>query len=259
MVQNSFYTKLPGRGLIRVGGADAAAFLQNIITNDIRALNHQPALYACFLSAQGKFLHDFFVTKQDDSYLLECEGGDRAADLMKKIKLYKIGMKVELSCDPEIDIYAVIDASASAGYPDPRHPAMGWRSFIKPDALPERDFTAWDEHRLRLSIPDGSRDMIVGSDTLLDCNIDKFYGLSFDKGCYVGQEITARMHLRGLVKKHLHTVEINGPVPAPGTDIHINGKLCGQMRSSCGQVGLAMIRDDFLEEFRAGPIRLPAG
>src|SRR5262249_1470075 len=120
-----------------------------------------------------------------------------------------------------------------------------WRSFEKPQNLEEKPFEVWDAHRIRLCIPDGSRDMIPGVSTLLECNIDRLNGVSWDKGCYMGQELTARMHYRGLAKKHLYAIQSDHPLPAFGEEIRIDGQLIGEMRSSCGDVGLALLKDDF--------------
>jgi folate-binding protein YgfZ len=266
-----FFVSLPGRGQVRIAGTDRREFLQNLATNDLRLLDRQPGLYSCFLTPQGKFMHDFFVRQEGEALVLDCEGGKRAEDLMKKMKPFKLRSKVALSVEPDIAVYAVLPplptlSPARGGEgkgegedcPDPRHVDLGFRVYSKPENLEERPFKEWDVRRIRLGIPDGSRDMAVDRDTVLECNIDKFSGASFEKGCYVGQEITARMHLRGLVKKHLVPVEVKGPAPAPFTDISINGQLAGQMRSSCGNVGLALLRDENigLLQDAASPLRL---
>jgi tRNA-modifying protein YgfZ len=251
-----FFVRIPNRGQVRITGGDRMAFLQNLATNDLRLLERQPAIYSCLLSPQGKFMHDYFVRQERDALVLECEGGARAEDLMKKMKPFKLRSQVELSFEPDVPVYAVF--GVQAGYPDPRHPEMGFRSHEKPHRAIERYFAAWDEHRIRLGIPDGSRDMEVEKDTVLECNIDRLNGVSFEKGCYVGQEITSRMHLRGLVKSHLHPVMWGGPAPAPFSDIKIGGQLAGQMRSSRGALGLALLRDDHLDLLRKpdGPLQL---
>lgn len=242
-----FFVTLPGRGRVRITGADRFAFLQNLTTNDLGLLERHPAIYSCFLTPQGKFLHDFFVTQDGEALVLDCEGGARADDLVKKMKPFRLRSKVEFEVEPDVPVYAVF--GKETGYADPRHADLGFRTTEKPE-LEEMPFSVWNERRIRLAIPDGSRDMAVEKDTVLECNIDKANGVSHQKGCYIGQEITARMHLRGLVKKHLCTVKITGTAPMPFSDITVGGQLVGQMRGHSGLIGLAMIKDEAVELLR---------
>lgn len=228
MTETAYFTTLKNRGLIHLEGEDRHDFLQGLISNDIKLLQPGKALYACLLSPQGKFLHDFFITEGNGFTLIECEGGERAQDLYKKLSMYRLRSKVTISVEDNVPVYAIIGHS-HLGIRDPRHPDLGGRSFEKPD-LPEKPFEAWDEHRIRLTVPDGSRDMIPGSSTLLECNIDRLNGISWDKGCYIGQELTARMHYRALVKKRLQTVKLD-ELPE-NTDL----------RSNCNNIGLALLK-----------------
>lgn len=239
-----FFTKLPGRGLIHIEGDDRYDFLNKLISNDVKLLEKQNAVYACLLTPQGKFLHDFFMLEGDGFLLLDCEGGARAQDLYKRLDLYRLRDKVQLSVEESNEVYAVF-GDESTGIADPRHEGLGRRSFEKPQGLEEKPFEVWDERRIRLGVPDGSRDMVPEKSTLLESNIDKFNGISFEKGCYVGQELTARMHYRGLAKKHLYPVE-GKKLPAFGEDITVDGKLAGEMRSSCGTAGLALLKDELV-------------
>lgn len=231
-----YCVKLPDRGLIHIEGPDRKDFLQGLVSNDIAKLKAGTALYACLLTPQGKFLHDFFIHDGDGFLLIDCEGGTRAQDLFKRLTLYRLRSDVQISVEEQNDVYAAF--GAADGIPDPRHNEMGNRSFEKPDCE-EKDFTAWDEHRITLTIPDGSRDMVVERSTLLECNLDKLNAIDWKKGCYMGQELTARMHYRGLAKKHLYTVR-GDTLPVPFTELD-NG---GEMRSSCGNIGLALLKDE---------------
>lgn len=252
-----YFARLKNRGLVHLEGEDRFDFLQALISNDVRLLESQPAFYACLLTPQGKFLHDFFVIKGDGFLLLDCEGGARAQDLYKRLTLYRLRAKVQISVEEENAVYAALPPASAPGYPDPRHAAMGWRSFEMPQGLEEKPFEAWDKHRIRLGIPDGSRDMVPEKSTLLECNIDRLNGISFKKGCYVGQELTARMHHRGLAKKHLYPVTGDN-LPESGSDLFIDGNLAGEMRSSCGDVGLALLKDDMLDRLQAASFALIA-
>ncbi len=228
MSQAPFFTRLKNRGQVKISGKDRKSFLQNIITNDINLLDKQSCIYSCLLTPQGKFLYDFFIHEESETIILDCEGSARAGDLAKLLNMYKLHADINIEVIENIELYAIFGTS-KYGYKDPRHKDMGYRSYIKPD-LPEKTFEHWDYLRISLEIPDGSRDMIIGKSTLLECNIDKLGGVSFDKGCYIGQEITARMHYRGLVKKRLKCVKLNA-LPE-GTEL----------RSSCDDIGLALVR-----------------
>ena len=243
-----FYVTLKNRGLIHIEGEDRVEFLQGLVSHDVTKLEAQKILYACLLTPQGKFLHDFFMHWGDGFILLDCEGSHRAEDLYDRLNKYRLRANVQLSVEKEHPVYAVFDSNT--GLPDPRHFKLGHRSFEKPDAEKE-DHEEWDKQRIILGVPDGSRDMEVERSTLLECNIDKLNGIDFDKGCYMGQELTARMHHRNLGKKHLRSIKLTSMAPPPAFhDIDINGKVIGNMRSSCGDIGLAVIKDEIIEELK---------
>ncbi|MCD8562664.1 MAG: folate-binding protein [Alphaproteobacteria bacterium] len=212
-------------------GPDAKDFLQGLITNDIGKASPDTLLYACLLTPQGKFLHDFFITEQQDgALLLDCEGGERAADLAKRLGMYKLRKDVTVEMQEQNPVYVVL-GDKSLGLPDPRHPSLGYRSFEKPDNLPEAPFVTWDSLRISLTVPDGSRDLIVASSTMDEAQMDSLNAIDYQKGCYVGQELTARMHYRGLGKKHLETIRLDSMPEG------------AELRSSCGEIGLALVRD----------------
>ena len=211
-------------------------------------------MYGCLLTPQGKFLHDFFLHHGDGFILIDCEGGARADDLYERLNKYQLRADVFLSVEHEHTTYAVFN-NENIGLPDPRHFKMGNRTFDKPD-MPLEPFEEWDKNRIVLGIPDGSRDMALEKSTLLECNIDKLNGVDFDKGCYMGQELTARMHYRGLAKKHLVSLKFQGKPPVPFEDIILNDKLIGNMRSSSDNIGLAVIKDSTIEELKNDNFKL---
>lgn len=229
-----FYVALPHRGLIHLEGEERASFLQGLVSNDVAKAAPDNIIYACLLTPQGKFLHDFFIHAGDGFLLLDCEGSERAKDLYDRLLKFRLRAKVKISVEEHHPVYAVFDSTE--GLPDPRHEKMGRRVFEKPTAE-EKPFDVWDHLRISLCIPDGSRDMEIEKSTLLECGIEKMNGVDWNKGCYMGQELTARMHYRGLAKKHLYTV--SGNLPEPFTDLP-NG---GQMRSRCGDAGIALLKD----------------
>ena len=249
-MSKAFYASLKNRGLIHIEGEDRLEFLQGLISQDVTKLAEAKIMYGCLLTPQGKFLHDFFIHHGDGFIMLDCEGGERADDLYERLNKYRLRSDVFLSVEHSASVYAVFNADI--GLPDPRHFKMGNRSFEKPDNMLEESFDEWDQQRIILGIPDGSRDMEVERSTLLECNIDKFNGVDWDKGCYMGQELTARMHYRNLGKKHLQTLKFDGSPPAPFDDLTIEDKIIGNMRSSCGNIGLAVIKDEELEGIKNG-------
>lgn len=247
-MSKAFYVDIPNRGLIHVEGDDRIEFLQGLITNDVTKLPEQRIQYACLLTPQGKFLHDFFLHWGEGVILIDCEGAARAQDLYKRLNQHRLRAKVILSVEDTHPVYAIFDPSI--GLADPRHFKMGNRVFEKPD-LPAEPFKEWDLNRLVLGVPDGSRDIIVEKSTLLEVNLDQFNGVDFDKGCYMGQELTARMHYRNLGKKHLRAIEfIDGYPPAPFSELTFNDRVIGDVRSSCDKYALAMIRDEYIEDLK---------
>ncbi len=249
-----FFVTLQDRGLVHIEGPDRVAFLQGLVSNNVEAAAPGKLIYATLLTPQGKFLHDFFIHDTGDALLLECEGGARAQDLYTRLTRYRLRSKITLSVEETQPVYSVFHAPI--GLPDPRHAEMGTRTFEKP-TLPEQPFDVWDRHRIALTIPDGSRDMIVDKSTLLECNLDKLNAIDWNKGCYMGQELTARMHYRGLAKKHLYAVHMDGGCPAPYTDLHHGEELLGDMRSSSGDIGLALLKDDAVQRLDdKNPLRL---
>lgn len=245
------YTILPNRTLIRLKGPDRLTFLQGLITNDLHKTQSQRMIYACLLTPQGKFLHDFFITAYDDHIVLDTEGGNRAQDLYNRLTMYCLRSDVEISLENDTPVFAILDTQLSDAmwFKDPRHPDMGYRTYKAPDGTPQ-DFDIWDRNRIGLCIPDGSRDMIPEKSTLLESGIDRLNGVDFEKGCYIGQELTARMHYRGLAKKHLYVIKTqnNHLLPKPGERIETpDGHLIGEMRSSCGDIGLALLKDDMIK------------
>ncbi|MDD3021597.1 MAG: folate-binding protein [Alphaproteobacteria bacterium] len=223
----SFVT-LTNRGLITIEGSPAHDFLQNIISNDVDLLNTHQNIHACLLTAQGKFLHDFYVIKTDTGYALDCEGGERTQDLARRFMIYKLRTPITIKAQQDVTIYA---NNLS-------------RMTNKPDGE-EISFEDWDMNRIKKSIPDGSRDAEIGVSTLAELNLDQ-EAVSYTKGCYVGQELVARMHNRNLGKKHLVAARFKPTPPNAGTVIENTGL----MRSSRGNIGLILMNRDREAELR---------
>lgn len=271
----TFQSELAGRGLLAVGGPDRRDFLQGLISNDVGRVGPDRACYAALLTPQGKFLHDFFVIAAPDGETLWLDGeAARLADLRKRLSIYKLRADVALA-DVSADwtMAAAFGAGATAAldlddapgsarafaggvaYVDPRAAALGVR-FVLPATTAEAtlaetglapaDPAAYDAHRLALGIPDGSRDLTVEKTLLLEAGFDALNGIDWEKGCYIGQELTARTKYRGTVRRRLVAVAVDGPLPASGTPILAGDKEAGEMRSGRDGRGIALLRLDAL-------------
>ncbi len=269
------YALLEDRGFIAVEGEDARSFLQGLVSNDIEKVGAGRAIHAAFLTPQGKYLHDFFVVQMENALYLDCEAA-RLDDLKRRLSMYRLRAKVALDDASDAFTAAALfgeNAGAAFGlgaepgtalsfaggviYVDPRLAAAGARAVLPAAAarqvLVDAGFAdagreAYDVFRLGLGLPDGSRDMAVGKDLLLESGFEELNGVDFEKGCYMGQELTARTKHRGLVKKRLMPVDIDGPLPATGTPILCGGKEAGEMRSGHGARGLALMRLEYLDK-----------
>jgi folate-binding protein YgfZ len=256
------YTLLPDRAVLTVGGEDAADFLQGLISNDIRKATAGNTIFAALLTPQGKYLHDFFISAQDGQFLLETDK-PRIADLQKRMSMYKLRSKVTLELLPELQVAASWDDTSASGelvYADPRLPALGQRIIGK--ALPaEENMAAYHHHRIALGVPQASLDLIPDRSLLLEYGYDELHGVDFAKGCYVGQEVTARSKHRATLRKFIHIVEGSPALPPPLTPIMQQGKEVGHMASSIGTLGLAHLRIEDArnsEPLLAGDVRLRA-
>jgi folate-binding protein YgfZ len=256
--------KLENRACLRLSGPEVRSFLQGLITQDIEKLTPATPVYAAVLTPQGKYLHDFFLIEQEDGIYLDGERA-RLADLERRLMMYRLRAKVEIeNIADEFDVYALWGEPAedrAGAYQDPRLDALGKRLIHpKGDAAPEGLVSAddYDRHRLSLGVPDGSKDIEVEKTLILEANIDLLNGVSFTKGCYVGQELTARMKYRGKVRRRLIPVTVDGPLPAPGSAISHDGKNIGDIRSGREDRALAYLRIEDLEKapFQSGEATL---
>ncbi|MGD0434761.1 MAG: folate-binding protein [Acetobacteraceae bacterium] len=244
---------LPGRAALAVTGEDRVGFLQGLVSNDVAEVAPGRAVWAALLTPQGKWLADFFINSDGERLLLDCERAQLPM-LRQRLSRYRLRSRVALS-DAELHVYVAWDGDTVAAEPDvmgivardPRLPEAGWR-VLSLDPIPTNATEAeWDLHRLDLGLPDGSRDMESEKSVLLEAGFDELNGVSWTKGCFMGQELTARTKYRGLVKRRLVPVRIEGPVPAPGSPVMHNGREVGTMRSANGQRGMALLRLEALE------------
>lgn len=264
------FALLEDRGILAVAGPDRRTFLQGLISNDIEKVGTARACYAALLTAQGRYLHDFFLVEHQDAFLLDGERA-RLADLKRRLAVYRLRSKVTIDERAELAVTAVFgsDILARLGLPsvpgaaqvfasgvmfvDPRLIELGARCVLRREGaeaalaaagLGAAEFANYDRLRLRLGVPDGSRDLVPEKSLLLESGFDELNGVDWNKGCYIGQELTARTKYRGLVKRRLMPVAIDGPPPALGTPILADGHEAGEMRSSRDGRGLALLRLD---------------
>ena len=270
---NTKYTKLP-RGLVVISGSDSNTFLQGLISQNVNKVTQKKAAYSALLTPQGKFLHDFCISKIGNNLILDCEQG-REEELISNISKFKLRAKVELKHEKELSVFSVFGDEASQSlhlsnilgasreikngiaFVDPRKIGLGCR-IIAPESdtielledlsIKEGTFIEYDTIRLSLCIPDGTKDLLVNKSVLLEANFDELHGIDWEKGCYIGQEVTARSKFRGLLKRRLVTVSYKGPSINSGTPILLNGKEVGTIKSSVDGLSLAMLRLDALEE-----------
>jgi folate-binding protein YgfZ len=241
---------LPGRGVVEVGGEDRVSFLQGLVSNDVTEAAPGRAVWAALLTPQGKWLADFFILCEGERLLLDCER-PQAAMLAQRLGRYRLRAKVQVrDASAEFSVHAAWDGApettGAIAAPDPRLPEAGWR-VLAPAPLPVNATPDdWDRHRLALGLPDGSRDLEAEKSTLLEAGFDELNGVSWSKGCYMGQELTARTKYRGLVKRRLVPVEVDGELPEPGTAVTNGGSGVGTMRSGRDRRGLALLRLDAL-------------
>jgi tRNA-modifying protein YgfZ len=266
---------LPNRGVVSINGEDAEKLLQGVITNEMALLATQPAIHAGMLTPQGKILFDFFVVKSPDGYCLET-ARENTAELVSQLARYKLRSKVDID-DVSAD-YAVAAAWGGPYAPhgrgkqplvfaDPRLADMGYRELmtIGSDwALAGRDADSasqddYHAHRIALGVPEGGKDYPLGDTFPHEALFDQLHGVSFEKGCFVGQEVVARMQFRNMARKRVVPLVGEEPLPASGAAISAGGVEIGKLGSVAGNRGLALVRIDRAAEFAEKGEGLHAG
>jgi len=270
---------LADRGVVGVTGADALKLLQGVITNDMELLSVRPAIHAALLTPQGKILFEFFVVKAPDGFWLEA-AADKTADLAKRLTLYRLRAKVDIKDrSAELRAFALwggepealAGAAGTLVFPDPRLPALGLRGLapvplevpLAPDLVaasralevPAQDYHA---HRIALGVPEGGKDYTFGDAFPHDADLDQLHGVSFAKGCFVGQEVVSRMQNRAQVRKRIVAIVGDAPLLA-GAEITAGAAVIGTVGSVAGKDALALVRLDRAAEAAAKGTPLMAG
>jgi folate-binding protein YgfZ len=266
---------LPDRGAVSVVGADAEKLLAGLVTNEMATLADSPALYAGLLTPQGKVLFDFFVVRNGDGFLLDV-ARDQAPALAKRLTLYKLRAAVEIAdVSQDFAVAALWNGRSPAlesgprciVFPDPRLGEMGARALMQVPlpsdlggaeiaAATDQDYLA---HRVRLGVPEGGKDYAFGDTFPHEALFDQLGGVSFTKGCYVGQEVVSRMQHRATVRKRIVPVMGQEKLPAGGIEVMAGDVAIGTLGSVSGRRGLALLRLDRAQEFKSRGVGLSAG
>lgn len=252
-----FWMPAESRATVRVAGAEAESFLQDLVTNDLSKLGPDALLYAALLTPQGKYLFDFFIRREGEVFLLDV-AADRAAALVQRLSMYRLRRKVEIA-EAGVPVALFWGGEPPAGaLADPRDPALGFRLYglPRPEGANEGSQADYDALRVARLVPESGAELIPDETYILEAGFERLRGVDFRKGCYVGQEVTARMKHKTELKKGLVRVAVEGEA-APGTPVEAEGKPAGTLHTVAGGEGLAHLRFDRAEgEMQAGAARL---
>jgi folate-binding protein YgfZ len=240
------------RRIVHLGGQDAVTFLQGLVSNDVLPLQRADGLiWTGLLTAQGKYLADFFVGRQAGTLFVDLPEA-LADDTVRRLSMYRLRADVSLTPSDWAVTRGVKNAPQGA-MTDPRHPAMGWRLYGAPVTVPAVD---WDAIRVAHIIPETGIELISNESYLLECGFDRLHGVDFRKGCYVGQEVTARMKHKTDLRKGLALVQIDQSVPV-GTPIMANGREVGTIFTQSGHHAIAYLQfDKAVGEMCAGAAKI---
>lgn len=239
--------KLAGRQVISITGDGAVAWLDNLVTCELGGLAPGQAAYGALLTPQGKILYDMFVIRDGERVLLDTGDAD---GLLKRLLIYRLRAKLDIRIEAALGVGASSErADRGIVFADPRQAALGFRSIAAKDLLIEGD--GYDARRIRLGIADCAADFASESVFPHEINMDQFGGVSFTKGCYVGQEVVSRMQHRGTARNRILPVRFDGPAPPAKTEIKSGDTRIGETLSTCGQRGLTLVRIDRLAETSA--------
>ncbi|XP_044537060.1 putative transferase CAF17, mitochondrial isoform X1 [Gracilinanus agilis] len=284
------YFPLRDRDALRVHGPDTESFLLGLLTNELPRPGPgggatsepapAPAHYAHFLNVQGRTLYDVILYRlqecqEEPHFLLEVDSSVSGA-VQNHLKLYKIRRKVSISPCPDLSLWAVLPQTAAEGSakpslekggkplvltPDPRAACMGWRLIIRKEDLAQevipktqiRNSQDYHKYRYQKGIPEGVKDLPPGVALPLESNLTFMNGVSFTKGCYIGQELTARTQHMGVIRKRLFPIRFSAPLPEEGICSGANvlteaGKPAGKYRAREGDLGIALLRAERIKD-----------
>jgi folate-binding protein YgfZ len=240
------------RRLVTLTGDDALTFLQGLVSNDVRRLDQPGIVYAALLTPQGKYLADFFVVNTGEVLLLDLPEG-LADTTLRRLSMYRLRADVQMA-PAALAVTRGTGAPPEGALPDPRHPALGWRHYGVP--LPEADVD-WDALRVEHMIPETGIELIPDETFILEAGFEALNGVDFRKGCYVGQEVTARMKHKTELRKGLTRLRIEGAAPVGTPILMEDGREAGTIFTQSGGRALAHMRFDRMDApLTAGEARL---
>ena len=242
---------LPTRAVLRLAGEGALDFLHNLLTCELSGLPERHWAYGALLSAQGKIQHDVFVIHEGGTVFVDC-AAPQAPGLLQKLKLYRLRAKIEITPDESL----AVAVTSNTGLPatdlaasDPRLADMGLRAIVPAGSLPAG--RGYDAARISHGLADSIADMGENQFFPHEANLDLLNGVSFTKGCYIGQEVVSRMQHRGTARSRIMPVSAAQALPDKGSEIRSSETLVGEMLSSDGMAGLALLRLDRLADTTA--------
>jgi len=257
------YFKLKGSKFISISGEDRGIFLQSLITNDIYKCSSKNPIYSCILSPQGKFIADFFIIEYQNSYVIEIHKNFMNL-LVDKLNNYKLNAIIKIN---NLDNFLSLVISTNnkllkfkkeiVNFKDPRKDNLGnkiyipkniFKEIIKKYNFVENSFDNYRELLIKNLIPFASEDLTPNKSLLLENNFDNINAIDWEKGCYVGQEITARMKYRALLKKQLYALKIITGKIKIGDEIKVNNIIIGKVVSKVNKYILCMLKIDIAKE-----------
>lgn len=229
-----YLTILPNRSVISIAGDDRKTFLQGLITNDINKVTDLDAIYAFYLSPQGRFLYDFFIIADGEKLLLDV-AKEFLDEIVKKLSFYKLRSKVEIKKEPDLAVFASNDKNSFENekivFVDPRMEKMGYRAICNSSFSQSKNIDEYNLQRLTLRLPDDS-DFTYDKSFPLEFGFDNFNAVDYKKGCYIGQETTARMHYKSVIRKKIFLCELTQASVNKGEKIIFEEKEVGEILSS---------------------------
>lgn len=235
------------RRLIALTGPDALPFLQGLVSNDVLRLSAPGLVYAALLTPQGKYLADFFVVNTGQALLLDLPEALADATL-RRLTMYRLRAQVQLTPSP-LGVVRGLGQAPDGALPDPRHPALGWRLYgeIPADLVAAEAAIDWDALRVEHLIPESGVELVPDDSFILEAGFERLHGVDFRKGCYVGQEVTARMKHKTELRKGLVRLRISGAAPIGTPILMADGREAGVLFTQSGGRALAHMRFDRMD------------